>query len=138
MDRTNSHDCSPCVRLFIELLFKEVGGVNSSEFSSSVLRRARRDDETVAPAWATNARVGTCSLSSQETKALEQDAWMEQAGYSRHPGSMAHFAEEIADVVISAYALAAVTGVDLHRAIQDKHTILEIRDWTAGSSPEGS
>jgi len=62
----------------IELLFKEVGGVNSSEFSSSVLCRVRRDDETVAPAWATNARVGTCSLSSQETKALEQDAWMEK------------------------------------------------------------
>jgi hypothetical protein len=78
MDRTNSHDCSPCVRLFIELLFKEVGGMNSREFSSSVLCRVRRDDETVAPAWATNARVGTCSLSSQETKALEQDAWTEK------------------------------------------------------------
>jgi hypothetical protein len=34
---------SPCVRLFVELLLKEVGEVNSSECSPSVSCRTRRD-----------------------------------------------------------------------------------------------
>ncbi len=48
MHRTNSPaKLSPCVRLFIELLLKEVGEVNSSECSPSVSCRTRRDD--IAP-----------------------------------------------------------------------------------------
>jgi hypothetical protein len=54
MDRTNSRiaNLSPCIRLFIELLLKEVDELNSSECAVSVLL--------------------------QETKALEQYAWMEK------------------------------------------------------------
>jgi len=48
MHRTNSlAKLSPCVQLFVELLLKEVGEVNSSECSSSVSCRTRRDD--IAP-----------------------------------------------------------------------------------------
>jgi hypothetical protein len=47
MDRTNSQaTLSPCVRLFIELLLKEVGEVNSSECANSVSCRARRHGGT--------------------------------------------------------------------------------------------
>ena len=45
MHTTNSPaKLSPCVRLFIELLLREVSEVNSSECSPSVSYRPRRDD----------------------------------------------------------------------------------------------
>ena len=48
MHGTNSQaNLSPCIRLFIELLFKEVGEVDSSECSPSASCRTRRDD--IAP-----------------------------------------------------------------------------------------
>jgi hypothetical protein len=43
MDRINSEaKLSPCVRLFIELMLKEIGEANSSEWSFSVSRRTTR------------------------------------------------------------------------------------------------
>ena len=60
MRRTNSRArLSPCVRLFIELLLKEVGEVNSSECFPSVSCRTRRDDiaPTVRKAFDTPGRV---------------------------------------------------------------------------------
>jgi len=45
MDGTDSQaNLSPCVRLFIDLLFKEVGEVKSSECANSVSCRASRHE----------------------------------------------------------------------------------------------
>jgi NTP pyrophosphatase (non-canonical NTP hydrolase) len=50
-------------------------------------------------------------------------------GFSRHLPDQAKEAEELADVVISAYAQAIMAGIDLDYAIQSKHTVLMSRSW---------
>jgi NTP pyrophosphatase (non-canonical NTP hydrolase) len=54
-------------------------------------------------------------------------AWVRLAGWGRVPGSELEYAEELADVVISAYCAAARRGINLDRAVRDKHAVLMTR-----------
>jgi NTP pyrophosphatase (non-canonical NTP hydrolase) len=50
-------------------------------------------------------------------------------GFSRHAPDIDAEAEELADVVISAYAQAIMAGINLDDAVQRKHTKLMNRSW---------
>jgi hypothetical protein len=81
MHGTNSQaNLSPCVRLFIELLFKEVGEVDSSECSPSVSCRTRRDDiaPTVRKAFDTPGPCSSeCTWTSQATSSSSKTSTKE-------------------------------------------------------------
>jgi len=55
-------------------------------------------------------------------------AWLRAEGRARQPGSEGELAEELADVVITAHAVALLRGIDLTRAIGAKHAVLMTRD----------
>jgi NTP pyrophosphatase (non-canonical NTP hydrolase) len=55
-------------------------------------------------------------------------------GFSRHLPDQDKEAEELADVIISAYAQAIMAGINLDSAIQAKHTVLMSRDWKVDHS----
>jgi NTP pyrophosphatase (non-canonical NTP hydrolase) len=55
------------------------------------------------------------------------DAWHRTTGLCRRTDTLDHVAEELADTVISAYALAQMLGLDLDAAIAAKHAVLMTR-----------
>jgi len=55
-------------------------------------------------------------------------AWLRAEGRARSPGTEGELAEELADVVITAHAVALLRGIDLTRAIGAKHAVLMTRD----------
>lgn len=61
-------------------------------------------------------------------------AYNRYTGRSRRTGTKEELAEELADVVITAYMAAAVTDIDLDTAIADKCDKMEQRGW--GSKAE--
>lgn len=61
-----------------------------------------------------------------------QQVWNRLYHYSSKPDTWDHLAEELADVVICAYALAIAEGIDLEAAIQAKHTVLMRREKEDG------
>jgi NTP pyrophosphatase (non-canonical NTP hydrolase) len=55
------------------------------------------------------------------------DAWHRTTGWCRRTDTLDHVSEELADTVISAYAMALLLGVDLDAAIGAKHEVLMTR-----------
>src|SRR5262249_39141729 len=83
--------------------------------------------------WATaQGRINKFSEEAGEVVKV----WNRLHGFARSTDTPEHLAEELADTVICAYALALVEGIDLDEAIQKKHTVLmrrEIRGEKASS-----
>jgi hypothetical protein len=63
-------------------------------------------------------------------------AWLEWAGWDRHPGSRKQLAEALAEAVISVYAVAEKAGIILDAAVRDRYEILIHRDLRAGAGKE--
>jgi NTP pyrophosphatase (non-canonical NTP hydrolase) len=55
-------------------------------------------------------------------------AWLRVRGLAREHAEPAELAGELADVVITAYAVAELRGLDLPQAIGVKHAVLMTRD----------
>lgn len=93
------------------------------------------DPQTVAHNWLARLAAEAVPLPewwhvlklSEETGEAVR-AWFRVRGLARSPGTPGELAEELADVVITAYALAEHLGLDLPAAIGAKHAVLLTRD----------
>jgi NTP pyrophosphatase (non-canonical NTP hydrolase) len=96
---------------------------------------AASDPETVAHNWLARLAAEAVPLPewwhvlklSEETGEAVR-AWFRVRGLAREPAPPAELAEELADVVITAYGLAELLGLDLPAAIGAKHAVLMTRD----------
>lgn len=59
-------------------------------------------------------------------------SYLRASGFSRRRGSWDEHQEELADVVITAYVLAASEGFDLDAAIEKKLALVMTRGWKDG------
>jgi NTP pyrophosphatase (non-canonical NTP hydrolase) len=89
------------------------------------------------------ARPKQATLEARMFKLMEEAGEVQKAfnrlhGYARVFGSKAELADELADVVICAYALAEVEEIDLNAAIDTKHTTLVTRDLGREGLPVSS
>jgi NTP pyrophosphatase (non-canonical NTP hydrolase) len=102
--------------------------IANTKAAADYLARLSRHRGEMPPPW-----YFIMKLTGEASEA--QDAWMDWAGWSRHPGTLEHVGEELADAVISAYAAAMISGIDLDAAIAAKYKVLMARDLSAGSDP---
>jgi NTP pyrophosphatase (non-canonical NTP hydrolase) len=84
------------------------------------LGRLAAEDRELPP-WFHPAKLG-------EEAGEAWSAWAALHGWSRHPPEPGELDDELADVVITAYIVAAVEGIDLEAAIQAKGAELLARE----------
>jgi NTP pyrophosphatase (non-canonical NTP hydrolase) len=99
------------------------------------LARAAGDPETVALNWLARLTAeGTALPEWWHVLKLAEEAgevcraWLAVDGRARVRGSREELGEELADVVITAWVVALLRGIDLAAAIGDKHAELMTRD----------
>jgi NTP pyrophosphatase (non-canonical NTP hydrolase) len=84
------------------------------------LARLARDGRTLPQWW------HVLKLAEEAGEAVR--AWSRATGYARGLGTDEELAAELADVVITAYAVACLRGLDLPAAVAEKHWLLLTRD----------
>jgi NTP pyrophosphatase (non-canonical NTP hydrolase) len=93
----------------------------NEQVARAYLARLEHAREGLPPVWHFVLKLG-----EEAEEAMR--AWHRSTGLCRELDHLGHVAEELADTVISAYALAAILGLDLDAAIQAKHHVLMTRD----------
>jgi NTP pyrophosphatase (non-canonical NTP hydrolase) len=97
------------------------GPVAGEQVAAAYLARVALARGGLPPVWHFVLKLG-------EEAEEAMTAWHRSTGLCRQRDHLGHVAEELADTVISAYALAAVLGIDLDDAIAAKHRDLTTRD----------
>jgi NTP pyrophosphatase (non-canonical NTP hydrolase) len=93
----------------------------NDQVARAYLARLEHARDGLPPIWHFVLKVG-------EEASEAMTAWHRSTGLCRGRDNLGHVAEELADTVISAYALAQMLGLDLDGAIQAKHHVLMTRD----------
>ena len=92
---------------------------------ANAARQAEWDpDDRITLSYRGNELAGETGEACNKIKKLER----ERLGLRGTRATLGELAEELADVVITAHAVALLRGIDLTRAIGAKHAVLMTRD----------